>query len=189
MKYSSRAAATSIIAVDLHAVGHVRKENVERAQSECDEFHMLTSSIDLGNLLIFDRATAERIMTAGYLDTLRYFDQYDGIKYTFEKGVFNKHQLIGAENAAEMLDIDPCHIYTKESFLDALKQAIELHATCCDSLMDYLNDTELRGQLLLYMARSLRDDQEKSVFMQPPLFNTLRDELQAANFLVMNGLV
>ena len=181
--------ATSIIAVDLHAVGHVRKDVLERAERECEEFHMLQSSVDLGNFLVFDKATAERIMTAGRLDTLKYFGMYDGIKYTFEKEQFNNHQLIGAENAAEILDIDPCVVYSKESLLSSLKQAISRHTACCDSLADYLNNSELRGQLLLYMARSLRDDQEKSLFMQPPLFNTLRDELQAANFLVMNNLI
>lgn len=181
--------ADVIIAVDLQAVGIVRKSTIDDAIGKCDEFHMIKSPADLGNFLVFDVANSKRIMTLGYLDTLRHFGKYDGNRYTFEKGQFKSHHLAGADTAAYMLGLDPCAVYDKASIIEALKAAVETHESCCDSWTDYLSDDELRGQLLLYIARSLKQDEEKSIFMQQPLFTALKDEVQAANFLVMNDLI
>lgn len=181
--------ATSIIAVDLQAAGIIRKSTIESAQKECDEFHMIKSSVDLGNFLIFDKANSKKLMTLGYLDTMRHFNKYDGVRYTFEKGEFNTHQLLGADSAAYMFELDPCQIYTKDSLFAALRIAVDRRVACCDSLKDYLNNTELRGQLVLYIAKSLKAEEEKSPFMQPSLFKALRSEVQAANFLIRNGLM
>ena len=181
--------ATTIIAVDLQAVGIIRKSTVDEAREKCDEFHMIKSPADLGNFLIFDAENSKRIMTLGYLDTMRHFGKYDGNRYTFEKDQFKSHHLAGADTAAYMLGLDPCAVYDKASIIEALKAAVETHESCCDSWTDYLSDDELRGQLLLYIARSLKQDEEKSIFMQQPLFTALKDEVQAANFLVMNDLI
>ena len=181
--------ATAIIAVDLQAVGIIRKSTVDEAREKCDEFHMIKSPVDLGNFLIFDAENSKRIMTLGYLDTMRHFGEYDGLKYTFEKGQLKPHHLAGADTAAYMLKLDPCVVYNKDTVKEALLTAVKQHEECCDSFADYLNDDELRGQLLLYIARSLKQDEEKSMFMQPTLFKVLKDEIQAANFLVMHDLV
>ncbi len=181
--------ATTIIAVDLQAVGIVRKSTIDEAREKCDEFHMIKSPVDLGNFLVFDTENSKRIMTLGYLDTMRHFGKFDGSRYTFEKDQFKAHHLAGADTAAYMLKLDPCVIYSKDSIAEALLTAIKQHEECCDSFADYLNDDELRGQLLLYIARSLKQDEEKSMFMQPALFKALKEEVQAANFLIVNGLV
>lgn len=181
--------ATTIIAVDLQSVGIIRKSTIDAAVETCDEFHMIKSPVDLGNFLIFDGDNSKRIMTLGYLDTMRHFGKYDGLRYTFEKDQFKPHHLAGAEHAAYMLKLDPCVVYDKTSIVKSLKPAIKEHSACCESWTDYLNDAELRGQLLLFIARSLKQDEENSIFMQQPLFTALKDEVQAANFLVMNGLV
>lgn len=181
--------ATTIIAVDLQAVGIVRKSTIDEAREKCDEFHMIKSPVDLGNFLVFDTENSKRIMTLGYLDTMRHFGKFDGSRYTFEKDQFKAHHLAGADTAAYMLKLDPCVIYSKDSIAEALRTAIKQHEECCDSFADYLNDDELRGQLLLYIARSLKQDEEKSMFMQPTLFKALKDEVQAANFLIVNGLI
>ena len=181
--------ATAIIAVDLQAVGIIRKSTIDEAREKCDEFHMIKSPVDLGNFLIFDAENSKRILTLGYLDTMRHFGKYDGLKYTFEKGQLKPHHLAGADTAAYMLRLDPCVIYSKDTIAEALLTAIKQHEECCDNFADYLNDDELRGQLLLYIARSLKQDEEKSMFMQPALFKVLKDEIQAANFLIVNGLV
>lgn len=80
--------ASRIIAVDLEAAGVVRHDVIARAKREADEFHLLKSSVDLGNFLIFDRDNTVRIMRLGYLDALRHWGVYDGRRYTFEKGAF-----------------------------------------------------------------------------------------------------
>lgn len=181
--------ATTIIAVDLQALGTIRKSTIDEAREKCDEFHMIKSPADLGNFLVFDTENSKRIMTLGYLDTMRHFGRYDGSRYTFEKDQFKSHHLAGADTAAYMLKLDPCVVYSKDSIADALCAAIKQHEECCDSFADYLNDDELRGQLLLYIAKSLKQDEEKSMFMQPTLFKALKEEVQAANFLIVNGLV
>lgn len=181
--------ATTIIAVDLQAVGIVRKSIIEVAKAKCDEFHLIKSPADLGNFLIFDGDNSKRIMTLGYLDTMRHFGKYDGINYTFVKGEFKPHHLSGAENAAYMLRLDPCAVYDKASIVDALRPVIDELSVCCENWTDYLNNSELHGHLLLYIAKSLKADEENSMFMQPTLFKALKDEIQAANFLVKNGLV
>lgn len=181
--------ATTIISVDLQAVGIVRRSTIDAAKDNCDEFHMIKSPVDLGNFLIFDKENSKRIMTLGYLDTMRHFGKYDGIKYTFEKDQLKPHHLAGADTAAYMLELDPCVLYNRDSIVEALKPAIKNLEMYHESLTDYLNDTELKGQLLLYIARSLKEDKENSIFMQQPLFKALKDEVQAANFLIKNNLV
>lgn len=181
--------ATTIIAVDLQAMGTVRKSTIDKACEICDEFHMIKSPVDLGNFLVFDTENSKRIMTLGYLDAMRHFSKYDGIRYTFEKNQFKPHHLAGADTAAYMMKLDPCIIYNKKSIIEALSYAIEELEACCESWTDYLNNTELHGQLLLYIARSLKKDEEKSMFMQPTLFKTLKDEVQAANFLIKYDLI
>ena len=101
------AGADRIIAVDLEAVGTVDRESLNRASRECKEFHLIKSPLPLGNFLTFDRLNTARIMRLGYLDTLRHFGKYDGIRYTFKKGEFSSHQLLGADNAAYFLELDP----------------------------------------------------------------------------------
>lgn len=181
--------ATTIIAVDLQSVGIIRKSTIDAAIDKCEEFHMIKSPVDLGNFLIFDENNSRRIMTLGYLDTMKHFGKYDGIRYTFEKETLTHHQLIGADNAAYMLKLDPCLIYDKDSMVESLRSAIEPHVACCENWTDYLNSSELQGQLLLYIARSLKQDEEKSIFIQPAVFKSLKDEVQAANFLIRNNLV
>ena len=128
-------------------------------------------------------------MTLGYLDTMRYFGKYDGVDYTFKKGEFTSHQLMGADNAAHMLKLDPCKVYDKASLIEALKPVIEEHEACCKNWTDYLNDAELRGHLLLYISRNLKQEEEKSMFLQPLVFKALKSEVQAANFLILNDLI
>lgn len=181
--------ATTIIAVDLQAMGTVRKSTIEEAYEKCDEFHMIKSPVDLGNFLVFDTENSKRIMTLGYLDTMRHFGKYDGIKYTFEKGQFKAHHLAGADNAAYMLKLDPCVVYNNKTIIEALRPAIEEHMACCESWTDYLNNAELHGQLLLYIAKSLKQEEENSMFMQPTFFKALKNEVQAANFLIKSELV
>lgn len=108
------AGADRIIAVDLEAVGTVDRESLNRASRECKEFHLIKSPLPLGNFLTFDRLNTARIMRLGYLDTLRHFGKYDGIRYTFKKGEFSSHQLLGADNAAYFLELDPGEVYTEK---------------------------------------------------------------------------
>ncbi|MDO4745265.1 MAG: patatin-like phospholipase family protein [Bacillota bacterium] len=181
--------ASTIIAVDLQAVGIIQKSTIELAEESCEEFHMIKSREDLGNFLIFDGDNSKRIITLGYLDTMRNFGKYDGLRYTFERGAFKPHHLNGAETAARIMGLDPCKIYTAESFVAELKPLVSQHQACCDSISDYLDDSELHSQLLLHIADSLKEDEADSMFMNPAVYTAMKNEIQAANFLIKYGLV
>ena len=188
--------ATTIIAVDLQGAGIIKKDILKAAEVMCDEFHIIRCPLDLGNVLIFDKENSARIMRLGYLDTMRHWGKYEGTRYTFKKGTFSAHHMEGADHAAHALMLDPCIVYNRKSFDKAMRKHIEERELCFmdsafaniqEALKDGIQDGELRTQLILYIARSLRDNEADSIFMQPKLFRLLQDEIKAANFLVHHG--
>lgn len=192
--------ADAVIAVDLEAAGFTRKNVIEEASKTLREFKMIKSPLSLGNFLIFDTANTSRILQLGYLDTMRAFGKYDGEKYTFEKGLFNIHELAGADNAAFILRLDPCKVYNRKTFTSAAYQQLdkatnmpdnlaELAETRLDELKILMNDFNIRTQLMLHIAESLSKEQEESSFLQPAVFKILKEEIQAANFLINNNLL
>ncbi|MEG0692573.1 MAG: hypothetical protein RR444_05770, partial [Oscillospiraceae bacterium] len=73
--------ADFVIAVDLEAIGMVRKETLKQAK----KIFVIKSYWDLGPLLVFDNAIIKRNMRLGYLDTMKAFNAFDGVAYTFIK--------------------------------------------------------------------------------------------------------
>ena len=73
--------ADFVIAVDLEAIGMVRKSTMKQAK----KIIMIKSYWDLGPLLVFDNMTIKRNMRLGYLDTLKAFHAFDGVAFTFIK--------------------------------------------------------------------------------------------------------
>lgn len=190
--------ASSIIAVDLQAAGIVRKDTVEKARGSCEEFHLIRSTADLGNFLIFDTDNTARIMQLGYLDTMKELKQLDGIKYAFDKNIFTKHQLEGADAAADIMDLDPSLKYDCSLLNSALREKIETTAAFEEKpeirnlIAHFMENPELlkmRPQLLLYIAENLKKDGAHSVFLQPAVFRLLEDEIQAANYLINEKLI
>lgn len=189
--------AASIIAVDLQAAGIVRKDTVEKARETCSEFHLIKSHIDLGNFLIFDTINTSRIMQLGYLDTMKEYKRLDGIKYTFDKGVFTKHQLEGADAAACILKLDPCTVYSHGSLNSALNTKLGAMVMpgektdlmeLIESIKKDPSQIRIRPQLLLIIADNLKKYGAGSIFLQPAVFKLLEDEIQAANYLINEGL-
>lgn len=188
--------ATSIIAVDLQAVGVIRRDIMEKARNTSEEFHLIKSRFDLGNFLIFDRVNTAKIMGLGYLETMKEWGKYDGGKYTFHKGIFTTHQLKGADNAADMLELDPCCIYDERTLVQTIAEQFKDIKTLDKDMnvKEIINiikseSGQIKIQMLLFIARSLKEDAENSVFMQPALFKLLEDEIQAANFLINEKII
>ena len=203
--------ADRIIAVDLQAPGTVDHEAIRHAENTCDEFHMIRCTLDLGNFLIFDRDNTARIMRLGYLDTMRHFGKYDGIRYTFRKKSFTPHQMHGADNAAYILGLDPCEIYDRDMFcasvrmhiadlrLSSAKRSKAMHylrtvklvgaKKALSTLKDVTADTDLHAQLMLYIAENLKENENRSFFLKPDIFKLLESEIQAANFIVKEKLL
>lgn len=73
--------AEEIVAVDLKAPGLHRSIPVKGVR-----VIRIEPSWDLGPVLLFGHAYVERNITLGYFDTLRAFDQCDGVLYAFQKG-------------------------------------------------------------------------------------------------------
>lgn len=189
--------ADSIIAVDLQAAGTIRKDTMENARETCNEFHIIRSPHDLGNFLVFDQENTSRIMELGYLDTMKEFGRLDGIKYTFRKGVFTEHQLEGADAAACILKLDPCTVYSHDDLNSALNTKLDAMVMPGEKtdLMELIESIKkdpaqirIRPQLLLIIADNLKKDGAGSIFLQPAVFRLLEDEIQAANYLINEGL-
>jgi NTE family protein len=115
--------ATTIIAVDLESIGIFKKIKLYDA----DKLITISSSWDLGNILTFNKVNSSRIMRLGYLDTFKRFDLYDGNYYTFARGDFTKKELLNADAAARIFQLNPELVYKKHIFDDLLKTAINEH--------------------------------------------------------------
>ena len=203
--------ADNIIAVDLEAVGVVDKDAIDDAEEKCEQFHLIRCPLSLGNFLLFDRMNTARIMRLGYLDTMRHFARYDGHRYTFKKGDFTGHRLLGADNAAYFLELDPCEAYTRDRLVaaaaaklrrmekkpdlaDALSDLKNIDSVSdipalADKLRDMIADADLHIALIMHIAEDLRANEDRSIFLQPALFRLLKAEIQAANFMNSEGLL
>jgi len=190
--------ATVIIAVDLQTAGFVRRDIMEKARNEAEEFHMIESNIDLGNFLVFDRNNAKKLIDLGYFDTMKHWGKYDSKKYTFKKGIFTPHELEGAEAAAEILDLDPVCVYNKKSLRILLSRAIEnlevnLDKMSFKEILQIIKSDPKKlkpyPQFLIAIARDLQEKEHESFFMKPAVFEILEDEIQAANFLIQENLI
>lgn len=91
--------ADFIIAVDLEAVGMVRKSTIRNAKN----IIIIKSYWNLGPILVFEKEIINRNIRLGYLDTMKAFNVFDGIAYTFiknEVSTFIKRQ----KNLIDMQD-------------------------------------------------------------------------------------
>mgnify|MGYP005923374607 CR=1 FL=1 len=112
--------ATHVIAVNLKGMGLIRHESLRNAPN----LTYIEPKWDLGNILVFDKDNARRILRLGYLDTMKAFHAIDGDSFFFVKGTFDKPTIRMADSCAKLFDLDPMILYTKEVFLDAMSEAV-----------------------------------------------------------------
>lgn len=193
--------ATDVIAVYLDAIGRFHPEELE----EVPNLTFIKSKWDLGDFLVFDHANTKRILRIGYLDAMKIFGVFDGEYYTFVKDEFDKRTLKQADQAAKLFELDPLILYRKDSLLESLEQAV----TAANNDMDLDIDMSLsslkslaslgkikeilkianRRTVTLFIADSLRAKSGESIFLSKYARRILKDEVNAARFLVNNGLV
>lgn len=205
--------ATDVVCVYLDAIGRFHPSSLK----EIPNLTFIESKWDLGDFLVFDRVNSKRILRLGYLDAMKTFGVFDGAYYTFVKGSFDKRTLTQADCAARIFDLDPLLLYRRESFLEALADAVAA-AREEDSLplsRGFLDLTGLsKGGLpkngltknglpevidglktaskqatALFIADSLREKGGDSIFLSRYARHLLQDEVAAANLLVKLGLV
>lgn len=103
--------ATKIIAVELNPENPLTKKESKAHEN----LTWIKSPWDLGSILEFDKENAKRIMELGYLEGRKAFGHNTGNFFTFEKDAFTEEEVINADAAAKVFDLDPLKIYTQES--------------------------------------------------------------------------
>ncbi len=180
-----------MIAVYLDGAGILRRRSINNAKKNLKSFRLIQCEWHLGRVLNFDTDNSKRIMRLGYLDAMKSFEQYDGSKYTFEKDVFSSHQLMGAEAAADAFELDPTIIYNKENLKSALmlevanSAAAEFHENRLEALKEQFS----AAAIVMYIANDLQKRESDSIFLNRPAFRILKEEIQAANFLITTGII
>ena len=142
--------ADEVIAVYLNAVGIVDRKALQATPN----LTLIESKWDLGSTLIFDTDNARRIMRLGYLDAMKAYHVFDGEYYTFARGSFDKTTLKMADATAHIFELDPCLIYTKERFLEALGDALE---NCSDELDEAMKKYQSSGLPLTATVELLKE--------------------------------
>ena len=113
--------ATKLIAVELNPENPLTK----RESKAHDNLTWIKSSWDLGNILVFDKENARRIMRLGYLDGRKAFGRNVGNYFAFEKESFSKDEVVNADCAAKVFGLDPLKIYSMESLNKELVEVVK----------------------------------------------------------------
>jgi hypothetical protein len=139
--------AREIVAVDLEAVGVMRKEKRRPDVSVIT----VKSEWPLGPMLIFDREQAKRNMKQGYADTLKAFGKSEGKKFCFRLGETEKifqrvypymekrkeEIFCDANNALiHMAQMSADALYKKRFHSNRRLQREELYQAMCEGLME-----------------------------------------------------
>lgn len=190
--------ATKIIAVDLETAGKVQKEPLK----EAEDLTMIRCEWDLGEVMIFDGEDTPRKMRLGYLDTLKAFGFYEGKYYAFSKGELNKRNLENAELAGKIFNLNPEKIYTKESYLKALSEAVSVYRTDTqeeissfqesikslkpgkDTLLGLLRKLDNRAITLAMVDQLKSNPKAKEHLLAKPVSMLFKDESKAADYLI-----
>lgn len=184
--------ADHVIAVFLDSMGILRKKRLREAEKKTKSLHIIKSSWDLGDVLSFDINNTKRIMRLGYLDAMKALDKLDGFRYTFKKGIYSRHHLMGADAAAEAFELDPLIIYDETSLRDSLLLAVA-NSPIADYdgivMLENIKEHFSPAALATFIAEDLHKKEANSIFLTRPAFNMLQKEIQAANFLIKTGIL
>lgn len=187
--------ATHIIAVDLQAVGVIRKEILAAAPN----LTLIKSHWDLGNFLIFDKNNSRRIIRLGYLDAMKALGIFDGQKYTFAKGEIYKKSISFADAVANIFDLDSQLIYKRQIFNEVLSQKINEHIATMDEIkakdlsalkkailgLGSLPKVINQKSITLFLANKLKTEPEIEKYIRSrSLKKIIGEEIKAAQYLV-----
>lgn len=191
--------ATDVIAVYLSALGRYRPDRLEQVPN----LTMIKSKWDLGDVLKFDKVQSKKLIRLGYLDAMKTFDIFDGEYYTFVKGSFDKRTVKRADAIAKLFALDPLILYRRETFLEKLQEAVEdirhdvealehldvTDATLSISKLGSLLKKVNKKTVVVFIADHIRTKGEESVFMKKYTGKIMKEEIEAAKFLVAEQLI
>lgn len=175
--------ASRIIAVDLQGLGIIRKPILRLAAERAEEFIMIKSKWDLGNILTFDAQRMERNMRLGYLDAMKAFQKLDGSRFTFEKDAFSKKNISRVDAAADAFGLDPLEIYN-ESKLIALLQNPVLDAQIALRKKPTPFQMLSEGMRVVYIAEKVRDSRRQNLLLGLDFIRPYVKELLAADYIL-----
>lgn len=189
--------ATDIIAIYLDAVGKFDKSELDLPE----HLTFIGPKQDLGDFLIFDKSNSRRIIRLGYLDAMKKFGIYDGDRFAFDKGAFDKRYLKQAEAAATIFELDPLILYRRQTFLDMLTEKVKEAADAVqdsyespaeasfEKFKDLLKNTLNRKTGVMVIANMLLEKGTESMFNSKYAKRFLDDEIAAAKFLLNAGVL
>lgn len=196
--------ATSIIAVNLETIGIIPKSN----GISNEEILTISCPWDLGNFLVFDKINSSRIMRLGYLDAFKKFGIYGGNYYTFAKDDFTRKDLVGADAAAKIFQLNPELIYKKQVFNEYLKAEIVNHSLTVKNetglgsekrinLLAWVKSEIAKAQhdfnpksITLELADNIKNQvTSRNLFLARATKKLLNDEISAADYIVKAGLL
>lgn len=201
--------ATEMVAINMEAVGVVKKDSLRRAEEELDSFTYITSKWDLGNFLCFDPETNRRNMTLGYFDGLKAFGVRDGIWYTFEKGSLPSKSIRRADSAARVFGLYPLVAYTRESLDMELAPRIQTMRAAYRKKKELLEKRAARllsgsitsgiagtiggslspEELAVYIAYDFKEKEGASAFLNKSFISRFGKEVLAASYIKGEGLI
>lgn len=191
--------ATDVIAVYLSALGRYRPDRLEQVPN----LTMIKSKWDLGDVLKFDKVQSKKLIRLGYLDAMKTFDIFDGEYYTFVKGSFDKRTVKRADAIAKLFALDPLILYRRETFLEQLQKAVDdarhdmealehldvTDATLSISKLGSLLKKVNKKTVVVFIADHIRTKGEESIFMKKYTGKIMKEEIEAAKFLVAEQLI
>lgn len=193
--------AEKVIAVKLNAMGIIHSDSVKKAP----DLTVVESKWNLGNTLIFDVKNSRRIMRLGYLEAMKAFGIFEGDHYAFAKGSFNKTDTKMADVCAYIFDMDPTIVYTQDSFLMKLRDAVgaarndveeavaafkanKLKIVGAAEMIKNLKDVSNAQIICFIIAENLREKKSESIFLSRSFVRLFPQQLSAARFLIKYGI-
>ena len=203
--------ADNIIAVNLHAVGVMRKDKFKKAEIAADKVTTISCPHEMGSVLVFNKDNARRLMRLGYLDAMKTFNIFSGNFYTFPHKTFDKKTLLGADTAAKLFDLDPTLIYTRETLNAALAEKIKEHRSIMKrellksdtkqfngarpfklfavETFELLSKKLSRKTIAIMIADELKKEDSMPVLSSRAAHRFLAEELSSARYITASGLV
>jgi NTE family protein len=194
--------ATNVIAVDLNSIGLLPNK---RKFDDLPFVKVVGCEWDLGNILVFDKKNARRIMRLGYLDVMKAFNAYDGKAYCFIAGDMDKRILTSAESAGRIFDLSPeliysrdvynnrlaeaCTTYIKETEDEISEAARELKKWRPFGIANLLKRLNAKTLTILIAQQSKQDSNLKNLLAGKAVKALFKKESEAAAYLIRAGLI
>ena len=156
--------AEEVIAVDLKAVG-----NVKKVDNKNIKITTISPRCEIGNFLVMEKEQARRAIKYGYNDTMKTFKVLEGDKYTFKRGSlirnYNRKEKLFYNNLSLYLrnpKIKFSKIYGKNKLLE-FKKILEQTASSFDIDKTPIYRTSMLNTLIKKSYRKHKDTSFKNL--------------------------